>query len=53
MHPNIYDSALSPDLLNKGMLVMDVVYNPLETKLLKDAREKGCTTIDGLSMFLH
>jgi len=32
-------------------LVFDIVYNPRETKLLKDARKAGCETIDGLEMF--
>ena len=31
----------------------DVVYVPLETGLLKNARERGHPTIDGLGMLLH
>lgn len=38
--------------LKPGMIVMDVVYTPLETRLLSVAREKGCIPIDGLAMFL-
>ena len=38
--------------LNKGMIVMDIVYNPLKTRLLKVAEDMGCTTIDGVSMFV-
>ncbi len=38
--------------LYPGMVVMDVVYTPLETRLLKTAKENGCIPIDGLSMFL-
>ena len=38
--------------LSAGMIVMDVVYTPLETCLLKTARAKDCITIDGLSMFV-
>jgi shikimate dehydrogenase len=34
------------------MVVMDVVYTPLRTRLLEAAEQKGCTTIDGLSMFI-
>ena len=33
-------------------VVMDIVYAPLETKLLREARLAGCTTIDGLQMLL-
>jgi len=32
---------------------MDIIYNPLETKLLKNAAANGCKTIDGLSMFVY
>jgi len=35
------------------MVVMDAIYNPLETKLLKTARSRGCRTISGLEMFIH
>ncbi|MFH0996940.1 MAG: shikimate dehydrogenase, partial [Pseudomonadota bacterium] len=40
-------------LLTPGLLVMDIVYAPLETRLLKDAEKAGCRTINGLSMFIH
>jgi shikimate dehydrogenase len=53
MSPNIDDSAFPARLLDSHMLVMDIVYNPLETKLLRDAKTRGCKIIDGLSMFLH
>jgi shikimate dehydrogenase len=32
---------------------MDIVYNPLETQLLKLARQRGCTVIDGVGMFVY
>lgn len=53
MSPDMERSPFPSDFLNSKMIVMDVVYNPLKTKLLSDAENKGCTTIDGLSMFLH
>ncbi len=37
--------------LRQGLAVFDVVYNPLTTKLLSVARERGCRTIDGVGMF--
>jgi len=40
--------GLSPDAV-----VSDLVYAPLETKLLRRAREIGCRTVDGLGMLLH
>jgi shikimate dehydrogenase len=32
---------------------MDIVYNPGETRLLKESKAAGCRTIPGLEMFLH
>jgi shikimate dehydrogenase len=32
---------------------MDIVYNPLKTRLLKTAEDIGCRTIDGVSMFVY
>jgi shikimate dehydrogenase len=39
--------------LPKTAVVYDVVYNPLETKLLADAKLRGNKTIDGLGMLMH
>ncbi len=39
--------------LSANALVSDIVYNPLETDLLKAAKAKGCHTVDGLGMLLH
>ena len=36
----------------KGLVVADVVYNPLETRLLREAKEAGCICIDGKGMLL-
>ncbi len=53
MFPKV-DACLVPGvMLKKGMIVMDVIYNPLETKLLRLAKEKGCITIGGLEMFIR
>jgi len=45
--------VIPPKALKEGMVVMDVVYNPLETRLLREARLRGCQTISGLAMFIH
>lgn len=37
---------------HKELVVADVVYNPIETKLLREAGEAGCTCIDGKGMLL-
>ena len=46
---------LSLDLtgLPRGAAVCDIVYNPLETQLLKDASARGLKVIDGLGMLMH
>ncbi|MBL9032509.1 MAG: type I 3-dehydroquinate dehydratase [Phycisphaerae bacterium] len=38
--------------LRPGAVVMDAVYRPIETPLLRAAREKGSRTIDGMTMFV-
>jgi shikimate dehydrogenase len=44
---------LSLDPLPAAATVCDIVYNPLETPLLKEARARGHQTIDGLGMLMH
>lgn len=41
------------DGLQKGTLVTDIVYTPLQTRLLREAEEMGCMTVDGLGMLIH
>ena len=41
------------DGLGEGAVVYDLVYAPLETPLLADARRRGLATVDGLGMLLH
>ena len=53
MHPNIAATCVPKDLLHPHLTVMDIVYNPLNTQLLKDAQAAGCRTIQGVEMFLH
>lgn len=53
MHPNVHQSAVPATLLKPHLTVMDIVYNPLETKLLAEARTAGCKTIRGIEMFLN
>lgn len=41
------------DGLRRGTIVNDLVYSPLETRLLRVAKEQGCHVVDGLGMLLH
>lgn len=45
-------SPLDPSLLDAGKIVMDAVYKPVETTLLREARARGALTIDGSRMLL-
>jgi 3-dehydroquinate dehydratase/shikimate dehydrogenase len=53
MHPNVDQSPVPKEYIKKGMAVFDTVYNPAQTLLLKQAKQAGAKTIDGLSMFIN
>ena len=53
MYPHVDKSPVDSASLAGYKYVMDVIYNPLETKLLKDARQRGCHVLPGLDMFVH
>ena len=53
MYPRDGETPVPKKLLTKGMLVMDIVYEPLRTRLLREAKEKGCVTVDGLEMLIR
>lgn len=46
-------SPVPPDALHGDLVVMDAVYSPLDTRLLRDAAAAGATTIDGAWMLLY
>ena len=53
MAPGDNTCPVPEHVLREGMLVMDIIYNPIETKLLKIAKSRGCLTINGLGMFIR
>lgn len=53
MHPNADASLVPPALFRPGQVVFDVVYTPLETKLLADAKACGLKVISGVEMFIN
>ncbi|MDL2275428.1 shikimate dehydrogenase [Desulfosarcina sp. OttesenSCG-928-G10] len=53
MAPDSDATPVPAQCLRPEMTVMDIVYTPLETRLLKDARAAGCRVVDGLSMLIH
>jgi shikimate dehydrogenase len=52
MHPKEDETILPADLLRQDLVVFDVVYNPRQTRLLKEAEAAGCRVIQGMEMFL-
>ena len=53
MYPRDGETPIPKELLKEGMMVMDIVYQPLQTKLLREAKEKGCVTVDGLETLIR
>ena len=53
MHPKESMSIIDKHLLRKDLTVFDVVYNPLETKLIKDSKSVGAKAIPGLMMLVY
>ncbi len=53
MAPDIEKSPLMKESLINFRWVVDIIYNPLKTKLLREAEEAGCTVLDGVGMFIH
>ncbi len=53
MLPEPEGTPLDKKLLDKGLIVCDIVYNPLKTRLLQEAEKSGCITVTGISMMLY
>ncbi|MEM2960942.1 MAG: shikimate dehydrogenase [Candidatus Bathyarchaeia archaeon] len=53
MKPNDAKTPVKLELLHSNLTVFDIVYEPLETRLLREARSVGAKTVDGLSMLIH
>jgi shikimate dehydrogenase len=52
MHPNVEATPLERGLIRPEAVIFDTIYNPLETRLLREAKERGARTVDGLGMFV-
>jgi len=53
MHPKEDQSLIDPSWLRPSLCVMDIVYNPIETKLAKDARSVGAKVVSGVEMLVY
>jgi shikimate dehydrogenase len=52
MRPDIDETPVPANLFRPGLIVYDIVYNPIETRLLKEAKQAGAKTIGGIDMFV-
>lgn len=53
MYPDIFSTLVEKDMLKSDLVVMDIVYNPLETRLLKEAKKAGAKIINGVEMLVY
>lgn len=53
MHPNADTAIATAEELHSGLTVFDIVYNPLETRLLKEAKTSGAKPVSGVSMLVY
>lgn len=52
MHPDVDESPYSVGHIRRNWVVMDAVYNPEQTLLVKEAREQGCRVVTGVDLFI-
>lgn len=53
MYPNVEEMPLSLANIKEGTIVSDIIYNPLETKWLKEARKRNAIIQNGVGMFVY
>ncbi len=52
-YPNVGRTLVTANMMHRGLVVNDIVYNPLETRMLREAKRAGAKTVDGLGMLVH
>ena len=53
MKPNENETPVKQIYLREDLVVFDLIYEPLETRLLREAKSIGAKVVDGLSMLVH
>ncbi len=53
MYPKVEDLSFDVSLLRPEIIVCDAVYNPVETRLLREAAALGCRTMSGANMLIN
>ena len=52
MHPDTDRTLVTADMMHAGQVIFDIVYSPLNTRLLLEAKKAGAVTIDGIRMLV-
>ena len=53
MHPKTDNTPVPKRLLRSSLTIFDIIYNPLKTRLIRDAEEIGCVVVSGIDMFVY
>jgi shikimate dehydrogenase len=53
MYPKTEKTLVRASMMHRGLVVFDIVYGSLRTKLLREARRAGGKTVEGLGMLVH
>lgn len=53
MFPDVSETLVTSDMMHRDLVVFDIVYNPLNTRLLQEAKRAGAKTIDGVTMLVY
>ncbi|MBC7086245.1 MAG: shikimate dehydrogenase [Methanomethylovorans sp.] len=53
MYPHVEDSIVTANQIHEDLVVFDIVYNPLKTKLLMEAEKAGAKTVSGVMMLVY
>lgn len=53
MFPNVEDTPIDSSWLKPDSVASDLIYNPLTTRFLEEARDRGCRIHGGLGMFIY
>ncbi len=53
MSPRTSRTPLAAELIRPGTVIFDTVYNPLATRLLREAKKRGARAVDGIGMFVE
>lgn len=53
MRPNVNETLVTAGVMHRGLIVNDIVYEPVQTRLLREAKKAGARTVNGLGMLVH